>query len=52
MAALAAMSDVSMLEEEVERDKLEVWLVAIAALTRFKEASTLEEEFESDRLEV
>jgi hypothetical protein len=41
-----------MLEEEFERERLEVWFVLTLAFTRLSELSMLEEEFERERLEV
>jgi hypothetical protein len=46
------LSELSMLEEEFERLKLEVWLVVMLAFTLLSERSTLEDEFERLRLEV
>ena len=52
MLALTLLSELSMLEEEFESERLEVWLVATLAFTLLRELSMLEEEFESERLEV
>jgi hypothetical protein len=52
MLAFTMLSELSMLEEEFERLKLEVWLVEMLALTLLSERSTLEEEFERLKLEV
>ena len=46
------LSELSMLEEEFESERLEAWFVETLALTEFRERSTLEDEFESERLEV
>ena len=50
--ALTRLRELSMLEEEFERLKLEVWFVEILALTVVSELSMLEEEFERLKLEV
>jgi hypothetical protein len=50
--ALTILSELSTLEEELERLRLEVWFVLTLALTRLRELSILDEEFESRRLEV
>ena len=50
--AFTILSELSMLEDEFERLKLEVWLVVMLALTLFSERSTLDEEFERLKLEV
>ena len=50
--AFTMLSELSMLEEEFERLKLEVWLVVMLAFTLLSERSTLEDEFERLRLEV
>jgi hypothetical protein len=42
----------SILEDEFERLKLEVWLVDTLTFTRLSELSILEDEFERLRLEV
>ena len=52
MLAFTMLSELSMLEEEFERLKLEVWLVVMLAFTLLSERSTLEEEFERLKLEV
>jgi hypothetical protein len=41
-----------MLDEELERLRLEVWLVVTLAFTLLSERSILEDEFERLRLEV
>jgi hypothetical protein len=46
------LSELSTLDDELERLKLEVWFVLTLALTRLSELSMLEEELESRRLEV
>lgn len=52
MLALTMLSELSMLEEEFERLRLEVWLVEMLALTLLSDWSTLEEELERLKLEV
>jgi hypothetical protein len=52
MLALTELSELSMLDEELERFKLEVILVAMLAFTELSEPSTLEDEFERRKLEV
>ncbi len=41
-----------MLEDELESERLDVWLVLTLMLRELSELSMLEEEFESERLEV
>jgi hypothetical protein len=41
-----------MLEDEFERERLEVWFVLTLALSELSELSMLDEEFESERLDV
>ena len=50
--AFTMLSELSMLDDELERLKLEVWFVVMLALTLFSERSTLEDEFERLKLEV
>jgi hypothetical protein len=50
--ALTRFRELSTLEEELESERLEVWLALMPALTMSKELSTLEDELESERLEV
>ena len=50
--ALIELSELSMLEEEFESERLEVWLVLTLALIELSELSMLDEELESERLEV
>lgn len=50
--ALIEFRERSMLEEEFERLKLEVWFVEILAFTLFRERSTLEEELLRLKLDV
>ena len=52
MLALTALSELSMLDEELERLKLEVWFVEMLALTIVSELSMLEEDFERLKLDV
>ena len=46
------LSELSTLDEELERERLEVWFVEILTLTLLSELSMLDDEFESERLEV
>ena len=46
------LSELSMLEDELERLRLEVWFVVILAFTILSELSMLEDEFERLKLEV
>ena len=46
------MSELSILEDELESERLDVLLVETLALRLLSELSRLEEELESDRLEV
>lgn len=50
--ALTAARSASTLEEELERLKLDVWLVATAVFTTPRAESTLEDDDESEREEV
>jgi hypothetical protein len=50
--AFTILSELSMLDDEFERLKLEVWFVVMLALIKLSELSMLEEEFERLRLEV
>jgi hypothetical protein len=50
--ALTRLSELSTLDDEFERLRLEVWFVLTLALTRLSELSTLEEEFDRRKLEV
>jgi hypothetical protein len=52
MLALMRFSELSKLDDELERLKLEVWFVEMLAFTEFKERSTLDDEFERLKLEV
>jgi hypothetical protein len=52
MLALTLLSELSRLEEELESERLEVWLVLMLALRLLSELSMLEEEFERERLET
>ena len=49
---LTRLSELSTLDEEFERLKLEVWLVETLALTRVSELSILDDEVERLKLEV
>ena len=46
------LSELSMLDEELERERLEAWLVETLALMELSELSMLEEDFERPRLEA
>jgi hypothetical protein len=46
------LSELSILEDEFERLRLEVWLVVMLALTLLRDRSTLEDELERLKLEV
>ena len=46
------LREASTLEEEFERERLDVWLVLILALSELSELSMLDDELESERLEV
>ena len=50
--AFTRLSELSTLDEEFERLKLEVWLVLTLALTILSRLSTLDDEFERLKLEV
>ena len=50
--ALTRLRELSIEDEELERERLEVLLVLILALTRFRELSIEDEEFDSERLDV
>jgi hypothetical protein len=50
--AFTRLSELSMLDEEFESERLEVWLVLTLAFTRFSELSIDDDEFERRRLEV
>jgi len=50
--ALSELSELSMLDDEFESDRLEVWLVLMLALSELSELSMLDEDRESERLEV
>ena len=52
MLAFTKFSELSTLEEELERLKLDVWFALTLPLTRFRELSTLEDELERLTLEV
>ncbi len=52
MLALTELSELSMLEDELESERLEVWLVLMLTLSELSELSMLDDEFESERLEV
>ena len=50
--AFTRFRELSMLDDEFERRKLDVWLVLTRALVTARALSTLEEEFERLKLEV
>jgi hypothetical protein len=50
--AFKLLSELSMLEDELERLRLEVWFVLMLALRLLSELSMLDDELESERLEV
>lgn len=52
MLAFVAVRELSMLEDELESERLEVWFVLMLAFVAVSELSMLEEEFERERLEV
>lgn len=52
MLAFVAVSELSMLEDELESERLDVWFVLMLAFTLVRELSRLDDELESDRLEV
>ena len=52
MLALSELRELSMLDDEFESERLEVWLVLMLALSELSELSMLDEEFERERLEV
>lgn len=44
--ALTEVSELSTLDDELERERLEVWFVLTLAFTEARELSTLDDEFE------
>ena len=46
MLAFIMLSELSRLDDEFERLRLEVWFVVMLAFTRFRELSILEDELE------
>ncbi len=48
--ALSELSERSMLEDEFESERLEVWLVLTLALRELRELSTLEDELNNEML--
>ena len=46
MLALTEVSELSTLDDELERERLEVWFVLTLAFTEARELSTLDDEFE------
>ena len=52
MLALTEFRDLSMLDEEFERLRLDVWFAVMLAFTKLSELSMLDDEFERLRLEV
>ena len=49
---LTLLRELSMLDEELESERLEVWLVDTLAFKLFSELSKLDDEFDKERLEV
>ncbi len=49
---LTRFSKLSTLEDELESERLEFWLLPMLWFTRFSELSMLEDELERERLEV
>ena len=49
---LSELSELSMLDDEFESERLEVWFVLTLALSELSELSMLDDELESERLEV
>ena len=52
MLALSELRELSMLDDELESERLEVWFVLTLMLSELRELSMLDDEFESERLEV
>jgi hypothetical protein len=50
--ALTRLRELSTLEEDSERLKLDAWFVLMLALTAFRALSTLDEEFERLKLDA
>ena len=46
------LSELSMLDDEFESERLEAWLAVTLALMELSELSMLDEEFDRERLEV
>ena len=52
MLALTELIELSTLEDEFERERLEVWFVVTLALTEWRDRSTEDDEFEREMEEV
>jgi len=52
MLAFTRFRELSIEDDELESERLEVWLVLMLAFTRLSELSILEDELERERLEV
>ena len=50
--AFRLLSELSMLDDEFESERLEVWFVLMLTLTILRELSMLDDDLESERLEV
>ena len=52
MLMLSELRELSMLDEEFERERLDVWFVLTLALSELRELSRLDDELERERLDV
>ena len=52
MLAFTRLSELSMLDDEFESERLDVWLVLMLMFSELSELSMLDDEFESERLDV
>ena len=50
--ALMELSELSMLDDEFESERLEAWFAVTLALIELSELSMLDEEFERERLDA
>ena len=50
--AFTELSELSMLDDEFESERLDVWLVLMLMFSELSELSMLDDEFESERLDV
>ena len=50
--ALMELSELSMLDEELESERLEAWFAVTLALMELSELSMLDDELESERLDA